>query len=98
MYMKRPSDKLLKDKSNEELSMESEWHAGEASKLFDEVTKLRTIALESDEQESDEILQSASDLESEAQAHIHQSNLLASVMASRLSEEGVGTAEHAARA
>lgn len=96
--MKRPSEKLLKDMSIAELSAESEWHASEASKLMDEVEQMRETALGLNEQGADEVLQSAMAKEAEAEAHIHQSNLLDSLRAARLSEKGVGDVVHAAKA
>ena len=39
--MKRPSDKLLKEMTSEELSHEAAWHEREAAQLFDEVRDLR---------------------------------------------------------
>lgn len=94
--MNRPSEKLLKDMSSEELSAESEWHACEASKLLDEVVELREAALEPNEQAA-EILLSAAEMEAEAEAHLRQSNLLASLHAAKLSETGVGDVVHAAK-
>lgn len=96
--MKRPSEKLLKDMSNEELSAEAEWHVLQAAGIFEEVSRMRADALDADEHKADEILQSAAERQSEAEAHIHQSNLLNSLMASRLSDEGVGVVERAAKA
>lgn len=95
--MDRPSDKLLKDMSSEELSIESEWHLREASLLFEEVSEMRAGALELGEQQADEVLQSACEKEAEAEAHVHQSNLLSTLIAARLSEQGVGVVERAAK-
>jgi hypothetical protein len=96
--MKRPSEKLLKDMSIGELSAESEWHAFEASILLDEVKEMREIALGLSEQGTDDVLQSAAAKEAEAEAHIHQSNLLDALHAARLSDQGVGDVVRAAKA
>jgi hypothetical protein len=96
--MKRPSEKFLKDMSIDELSSESKWHAREASKLLDEVRDLREHALELNELGAVDALRSAMTKEEEAEAHMHQSNLLDSLHAARLSEQGVGEVVHAAKA
>ena len=98
VIMNRPSGKLLKDMSSEELSIESEWHLGEAGRLFEEVHEMRTSVLELSEEASNELLQSAAAKEIEAEAHVHQSNLLDTLRASRLSEHGVGDAHRTAKA
>jgi hypothetical protein len=96
--MKRPSEKLLKDMSNEELSAESEWHAAEAEKLLSEVNEMRETALGLTEQGAEEVLGSAIEKEAEAEAHIHQSNLLDALHASRFSDQGVSDVVSAAKA
>jgi len=98
LIMNRPSEKLLKDMSSQELSIESEWHLGEARNLFEEVHQMRTSVLELSEQASKELLESAAAKEIEAEAHVHQSNLLDTLRASRLSEQGVGDAHKTAKA
>jgi hypothetical protein len=96
--MKRPSDKFLKDMSIDELSSESAWHAREASRLLEDVRGLREHALELNELGAADALRSAMEKEGEAEAHLHQSNLLDSLHAARLSEQGVGDVVHAAKA
>jgi|GEM_PF-6822116 len=43
--IRRPSDKLLKDMSNDELTAESEWHFAEAERILAEVRNLRAQAV-----------------------------------------------------
>ena len=96
--MKRPSDKLLKEMTSEELSHEAAWHEREAAQLFDEVRDLREHALELDEEAAFEMLEAAGAKETEAQAHILQSNILNSLKAARLSSTGVGEAHRTVQA
>jgi hypothetical protein len=78
--MNRPSDKLLKDMSNDELRDESRWHAEESELLFDEVRKLRERAIHvKSGDESMRILQEATEVERRAEAHRHQSSVLLAV-------------------
>lgn len=84
--------------SNEELSAESEWHVNEAGKLLDDVKELRENALGLSEDQADEVLKTAAEKEAEAEAHIHQSNLLDSLHAARFSDQGVGAVVHTAKA
>ena len=74
--MERPTDKLLKEMSNEELRTEAEWHVAKAENLLQEVREMRVKALDSRDVEAMELLRSASSIESEAEAHRHQSFVL----------------------
>jgi hypothetical protein len=74
--MLRPTDKLLKEMSNDDLRAESEWHATRSQRLLEEVRRLRSSALESTAERSLEILCEATDVEAEAEAHRHQSLVL----------------------
>lgn len=94
--MMRPNEKLLKDMSIEELAAESHWHAKQAARLLIEVEKMRTAAVGVDAAESDDMLQNAAQYESEAEAHIHQSNLIDALHASKLSDQGFGVVVRAA--
>jgi hypothetical protein len=86
--MKRPTDKLLKDMSKEELSMEAEWHDAEAVRLLKEVEQLQSKAVSvAGGPTSDETLKLAGTLEEEAAAHHRQSNLLSTLMVGRLMEK-----------
>ena len=97
--MKRPSDKLLKEMTSEELSLESVWHENQAAELFDEVRELREQALElDDEAAAFEMLEAASAKETEAEAHMQQSNILNSLKAARLPGTGVGEAHRTVQA
>ncbi len=94
--MMRLSRKLLKDMSIDELSAESHWHAKQAAGLLKQVRALREKAVAVEKAETAEILRAAADLEVEAEAHIHQSNLIDALHASRPSDEGIGIVVHAA--
>jgi len=94
--MMRPNEKLLKDMSIEELEAESHWHAKQAARLLVEVEKMRERALVVYEPEAEGILQAAAEKGAEAEAHIHQSNLIDALHASKLSDQGVGVVVHAA--
>lgn len=83
--------------SMEELSAESKWHAYEALSLLDEVKVRREAALGVNEEEAEAALLSAAEMESEAEAHLQQSNLLDSLQAARLSDQGVGVVMHAGK-
>ena len=96
--MDRPSDKLLKDMSSEQLSLESEWHLGQAALLFENVKEMREAALDRGEQQANDVLQAPAAKEADAEAHVHQANLLTSLMAARLSQVGVGDAHRSAKA
>ena len=75
--IRRPSDKLLKDMSNDELTAESEWHFAEAERILAEVRNLRAQAVAvGDIQQAIDILEKASELEREAEAHRHQSRVV----------------------
>jgi len=75
--MKRPTDKLLKDMSNEELREESAWHSEEAERLFAEVRGIRTKAIKTTSgEESMRLLLDATETEKRADAHIHHSRVL----------------------
>jgi hypothetical protein len=78
--MNRPSDKLLKDMSNDELREESRWHADESERLFAGVRELRERAIHvKSGDESMKILQEATEVERRAEAHRHQSRVLLAV-------------------
>ncbi|MCC7306047.1 MAG: hypothetical protein IT173_00645 [Acidobacteria bacterium] len=94
--MMRPNEKLLRDMSIEELATESHWHAKQAARLLQEVEKMRERALGADEREAEDILYIAAEKGAEAEAHIHQSNLIDALHASKLSDQGVGVVVHAA--
>ena len=86
--MKRPTDKLLKDMSKEELSMEAQWHDAEAVRLLQAVEQLQSKAVSmTGGPDSDETLKLAGVLEEEAAAHHRQSNLLSTLMVGRLIEK-----------
>jgi hypothetical protein len=75
--MERPTGKLLKDMSNDELRTESDWHVAEAERLLGEVRDLRSRALGAGSgQDAMAVLVSASEIEAEADAHVHQSRVL----------------------
>lgn len=93
--MKRPSEKLLREMSKEELSMESEWHLAESSQFLREAEELRARALTVNENTAEEILQQAVAKDAEAEAHIHQSNLLNCLMYGRLLERDLEMARSA---
>ena len=95
--MKRPSEKLLREMSYKELSIESEWHLAEASIFLEKAEELRADSLGMNEKAADEILQLAVSMDAEAEAHVHQSNLLNSLMYSRLAEQPVEKAHGAAK-
>jgi hypothetical protein len=82
--MKRPSEKLLREMSYKELSKESEWHIAESEQFLEEAEELRAKALNLSEEEAEEVLQMAVAKDAEAEAHIHHSNLLNSLMYSRI--------------
>lgn len=78
--MNRPTDKLLKDMSNDELREESQWHVDESERLFGEVRTLRERAINvKSGDESMRILQEATEVERRAEAHRHQSRVLLAV-------------------
>jgi hypothetical protein len=74
--MERPTDKLLKEMSNDELRTEADWHVAKAEDLLQQVRGMREKALDSGDDEAMELLRSASLTESEAEAHRHQSFVL----------------------
>ncbi len=84
--------------SIEELSTESEWHAARAAELFGEVRKMRDRAVTVEITEASELLRSAMQVEFEAAEHLHQSNVLDSVRASRLPYTGTRLVVPATRA
>jgi hypothetical protein len=78
--MNRPTDKLLKDMSNDELREESRWHAEESERLMDELRELRERAIHvKSGDESMKILQEATEVERRAEAHRHQARVLLAV-------------------
>lgn len=78
--MNRPTDKLLKDMSNDELRGESQWHAEESERLMGEVRELRERAIHvKSGDESMKILMEATEVEHRAEAHRHQSRVLLAV-------------------
>jgi hypothetical protein len=90
LSMMRPSEKLLRDMSAQELASESQWHAGQAAGLLEQVIAVREAALSADEIEAAGLLQTAAEKEAEAEAHIRQSNIIDTLHASKLSAAGVG--------
>ena len=78
--MNRPTDKLLRDMSNDELREESRWHAEESERLMGEVLELRERAIHvKSGDESMKILQEATEVERRSEAHRHQSQVLLAV-------------------
>lgn len=84
--------------SFEELSIESKWHFQKASKLFEQVSEMRELALIVDPHERGEILRAAMETEAEADEHSYQAHLCDSLRAAKLSERGVGVVVSLARA
>ena len=74
--MQRPTDRLLKEMSNDDLRAESEWHTTRSQRLLEEVRQLRSDALHATAEHSIEILLEATNVEAEAEAHRHQSLVL----------------------
>ena len=85
--MERPTDKLLKEMSNDELRAEADWHVARAEDLLQHVREMRAKALDVAAAEAMDLLRSASSIESEAEAHRHQSFVL--LAACRPTDEAV---------
>lgn len=86
------------DMSTEELSAESEWHAAKAAILFNEVKKIREAAVAAEWPEAGDLLRAATATEFEADEHIRQANILDSLRAARVPNDGVGVVLKVARA
>ena len=82
--MKRPSEKLLREMTREELLQESEWHLAESARFLRRAEELRQEALGVNEAAAEELLQHALGMDAEAEAHMHQSNLLNCLMYGRI--------------